>query len=82
MDLLDLRKRSHVRRGVGTTDQGGPGLSFFLRLAVKGSADIRAEFIERRTGILEVPCPQVLLGRRNKHCYQNEPADKGNQAYD
>jgi hypothetical protein len=57
-------------------------LSLFLRSAVKGSADVRAEFVERRTGILEIPCPQLWLGRRNKHCYQNEPADKGNEAHD
>ena len=48
-------------------------LSFFLRSAVKGSADVRAEFVERRTGILEVPCPQLRLGRRDEHRYQNEP---------
>ena len=57
-------------------------LSFFLRSAVKGSADVRAELVERRTGILEIPCPQLWLGRRNKHCYQNEPTDKGNEAHD
>src|SRR5215216_2377602 len=52
-------------------------LSFFLRSAVKGSADVRAEFVERRTGILKIPCAQLWLGRSNKHCYQNEPTDKG-----
>jgi hypothetical protein len=64
------------RRSIGTA------LSLFLSPAVKRSADIRAEFVERRTGILEIPCPQLRLGRRNKHRYQNEPTDKGNQAYD
>ena len=38
--------------------------------------------VERRTGILEIPRPQLWLGRRNKHCYQNEPTDKGNEAHD
>jgi hypothetical protein len=57
-------------------------LSLFLRSAVKGSADVRAEFVERRTGILKIPCAQLWLGRSNKHCYQNEPTDKGNEAHD
>jgi hypothetical protein len=57
-------------------------LGLLLRCAVKGSADVRAELVERRTGILEIPRPQLWLGRRNKHCYQNEPTDKGNEAHD
>src|SRR4051794_11806851 len=59
-----------------------PNLDPAARLAPHGGADVGADLVEVRTGVLEIPFPPLGLPRRDDHGDEDESAEKREKKHD
>src|SRR3954447_26700402 len=57
-------------------------LNFPARLSSHRSADVGAQLVQVRAGVLKVPASQAWLLRRNHHCNEDESAEKREKKHD